>query len=108
MTIQNQVPSRYKYTANVIAKDGENSFNYTIDFRRPSSGDIDGNYALYTVKQGDTLQSISTKFYNAPEFWFIITDFNPEESLLYWPSNIVNIVGKTIKLPKKSMLDLYR
>lgn len=108
MTIQNQVPSRYKYSPNIIAKDSSNKFSYTIDFRRPSVADISGSYALYTVKGGDTLQGISTKFYNAPEFWFIICDFNPEESLLYWPSNIVNIVGKTIKLPKKSMLDLYR
>lgn len=34
------------------------------------------SYNLYTVKQGDSLDSIALKYYNNPLYWWIIADIN--------------------------------
>lgn len=104
----NQVPSRYKYTPQALIKDSNTTYNIITGFRNPNLSNIDQNYSLYTVKEGDTLQSIAIQLYDSPEYAFALPDFNPESDLLFWPDNIKNIVGRTIKVPKKSILTVYR
>jgi nucleoid-associated protein YgaU len=55
---------------------------------------IGGQYVLYTVKQGDTLESIATKHLGNPKRYWEIADVNPQ---VKFPLDLV--VGKTIRLP---------
>lgn len=105
MEVFNQVPSRYKYTPLALTKNVEGKFELSMAFRETALESIEQNYVLYRVKEGDTLQNISKRFYRNTELWFVIADYNPK--LIFYPTDIVNIVGKVIKLPRKSVIEAY-
>ena len=60
-------------------------------------------YQLYTVRSGDTLDSISLKFYNAPTKYWIICSFNRIRN----PFKQLE-VGTTLKIPSISTIEFDR
>lgn len=60
----------------------------------------------YFVKQGDTLESIAKEFYDDPEFYEYIMDYN---GLNYYDVDSATWIGKKIKIPAKRIItkDVY-
>ena len=56
----------------------------------------------YLIRQGDTLEIISKKFYNNPDDFDKIVDYN---NIRYYEVNDSNWVGKRIKVPLKSLVE---
>jgi len=52
------------------------------------------NFQLYTVVQGDRLDTIAAKMYGVPEYWWKIANANPE---VFYPENLIS--GAIIRIP---------
>jgi len=63
-------------------------------YRNPIQPSLTAEDTRYTIKQGDTLEHISYKFYRDSKLWYIIADNN----------NIINpfemIIGNVLIIPK--------
>lgn len=55
-------------------------------------------FTSYQLVQGDTLDTLSQKYFNDPELWWVIADANPEV-LLWYPVP----VGMTIRIPSAAL-----
>lgn len=96
----NVVPNRYSQTPDVSLIDQRGDLSLFVDFR------VVETYASrrsYTVKSGDTLQSIASAVYGYPEMWFAIYEHNLD--LLEHPDDVDQLVGSTIKLPSTNAGD---
>lgn len=79
----------------------------TIDYFRTTETGTDKPYVMYqfsnlgltnywehVYKQGERLDQIAFKYYNRPEFWWVIPEYNPSIS------DINNIApGTVLKIP---------
>lgn len=54
-------------------------------------------YVAYTVKAGDTYDSISLEFYNNPTYYYLICDFNHIQDPLSTP-----VEGSILRIPSFS------
>lgn len=83
------------------------SGNYTLRESivwQPQPNDKD-----YTIKKGDTLESIAQNFYqaykeNACLYWWLIADVNK----IYTPLDLTNYIGNKILIPDVLKLDFVR
>jgi hypothetical protein len=66
-------------------------YNQTVDYiSLEEGGDVrpivfyqfddlhDKNYGIYTFAQGDRLDRLSFQFFNRPDMWWAIAEYNPE------------------------------
>ena len=61
----------------IYYKEGDESLQRSMIIHKE-----DLNDTIYTIKEGDTITSISYRFYNEPLYWFIIADVNNIENPL--------------------------
>jgi nucleoid-associated protein YgaU len=52
------------------------------------------SFAYYTVVQGDRMDTIASRLYGVPDYWWLIADANPE---IFYPDDLV--VGSVIRIP---------
>lgn len=52
------------------------------------------SYQAYTIKQGDTYDSIALYFYNNPTYWWVLLDFNRIPDAFSTP-----VPGDILKIP---------
>lgn len=64
-----------------------------------SNLNTDTNYSLYTVKSGDSYDSIALKKYNNPTYFWVICDFNRIQDPFEKP-----VPGTVLKIPVISMI----
>jgi hypothetical protein len=57
-------------------------------------------FGSYDIKGGDTLYSISDKYYGTTNLWWVVGTTNRIDN----PFDIENMVGTTIKIPIKSVV----
>ena len=74
----------------------DNRFTYGLDAHIRD----DTPYQLYTIKRGDTLDSIALKFYNSPTKYWVICSFNRIRN----PYVKLN-EGDTLKIPSMSSIE---
>lgn len=70
----------YRNAVIINYKEGDQSLERTPEVMLKSDGDI-----TYTIKEGDTLQAISFRFYGDSDLWYRLADvngyYNPFEEL---------------------------
>lgn len=85
-------------TQNYIDADGTKSY----EFRQTPRTLYEGQYANYTVKQGDRLDLLAYREYGDHKKWYIIADVNEEIKF-----GLDLEVGSVIKIPLKRYVNQY-
>jgi len=69
--------SRY-YTSNVgyVQKEADGPFTPIVFYRPDSLLKI--NYVEHIYKEGERLESIANKYFNRPDLWWAIAEYNPQ------------------------------
>jgi len=69
--------SRYEYaTIDFFATKSGGDENPTVFYSVSNLGKV--TYWTHTYKTGERLDQISNKYYNKPELWWLIAEYNPE------------------------------
>ena len=81
--------SRYEKSVVDYFRKTENGQAYPIVFYNFDTLDSI-SYSTHTFVKGETLTAISWKYFNRPDLWWVIAEYNPEIT------NLVSIEGGTI------------
>ena len=89
----NRLPNRYIDSNFYYYQPGRRStYSLYQDFRIPEDFT---RFISHTIANGETVQSISRKYYACAEMFFVIIDANQE---IEDPWDLSELVGKTIKI----------
>lgn len=64
----------------------------------------DVSYAKVSIKQGDTLESLSNKYYGRPDYYWVIADFNSIQD----PFEKLFGKYKTLNIPSLGNITYYK
>lgn len=91
------VPSRYSRTPRYLILDDTREFQPLMGFRRTrQSSDFLRGSIKHRIRAGESFQDISTQYYGAPEYWFVLADVNPE---IFYPGDLTEFEGTSINIP---------
>lgn len=69
--------SRYQFAAlEFLSKSAKDDAIPTLFYTFDELGIV--NYQEYTWKSGDRLDNLATTFYNSPDKWWLLAEYNPE------------------------------
>jgi hypothetical protein len=81
--------SRYEKSIVDYFKKTENGITYPIVFY--SADNLTSiKFILHTFTKGETLTGLSWRYFNRPDVWWVIAEYNPEIT------DFVNIAGGTV------------
>jgi hypothetical protein len=86
--------SRYEYsTVDFLSVKVDDSLSPVVFYEFP--GTVEISYYEHEYVDGERLDQISTQYYNKPDLWWLIADYNPQ--IL----DILNIpTGAILKVPR--------
>jgi hypothetical protein len=85
--------SRYENSIVDYFKKEENGNTYPIVFYSFDSL-TNVSFSLHTFIEGETLQGLSNQYYNRPDLWWAIAEYNPEIT------DLINIpAGTELRIP---------
>lgn len=95
----NVIPRQYARIPRYIVRLSESEVGILTGFRETTNeSDIPGT-RLHTVKEGESFVSLALRYYNVPEYWFVLAEVNPE---IAYPLDLRDHIGDTIKIPPPS------
>lgn len=92
--------SRYRFADSQYTEDAQSNVEF-VHRMRSTVLHPELETFNYTVRAGDTMESLAYKFYNDGDKWYAIADANPP---LFWPLDL--LPGTVIRVPSKSVAAL--